>query len=181
MDESTGNKALTLHDDTWYITNGVLENFNGNGEKVVIIPPGVTEVDISAFLLEDEIETIIVSDTVKKLEYSSFDSLDSLKTLYLPDNGLQLCPGFICNCTSLKEIYLGENKLEFVTAAYEDDSEYTYLVTYAGDKSDVIVPDGYKEIGESAFRKNKNINSVALPQGITRVDSCAFKDCDNLS
>ena len=145
------NKGFTLNDDSWEIQDGLLINYNGE-DSVVIIPPGVTEIDVSAIMFEEAIETIIVPDTVKKIGYAAFDALPSLKTLYLPDNGAQLSNSFINGCTNLKEVYLGEQKLEFVTATDEDDKEFKHLVTYVGGKSDVVVPDGYRYIDDEIGR-----------------------------
>ena len=45
---------------------------------------------------------------------------------------------------------------------------------YGGDSSYVVVPDGVIAIGRDAFRYNRDIQTVILPEGCTRIESGAF-------
>ena len=54
------------------------------------------------------------------------------------------------------------------------------LTNYSGTKTDVVIPDTVKEIGEAAFKGNKTINSVVFPTGITKIGKQAFQNCLSL-
>lgn len=64
--------------------------------------------------------------------------------------------------------------------------EGTVLKKYNGDtwrnsdSSDVIVPSGITEIGESAFEKCKLMRSVEIPEGVETISEYAFYACENL-
>ena len=53
------------------------------------------------------------------------------------------------------------------------------LVKYKGKKEDVVIPDGVKEIGRSAF-SHKKITSVVMPDSVEIIGPEAFLYCDRL-
>ena len=95
-----------------------------------------------------------------------------------------------------RESYEKEQETNGVQYAQIERSadEYDYIVTdgkvtitkYHGAGGDVVVPDTIDgaqvvQIGSSAFRNLSNINSVALPEGITKIEEGAFANCTQLS
>ena len=70
----------------------------------------------------------------------------------------------------------------------EDDAgqEYAVITGYNGGASALAIPseiDGYevREIGYEAFRNNKYIKSVVIPDSVTMIQDRAFNDCTSLS
>lgn len=55
------------------------------------------------------------------------------------------------------------------------------LIKYTGSDPNVIIPDGIIEIGEEAFKSNKNLKTVVIPNGVTCVGVSAFENCENLT
>ena len=67
-----------------------------------------------------------------------------------------------------------------------DDDGNATITSYKGTASAVAVPstiDGYKvtKIGASAFKNNKNLYSVTMPNSVTEIGNYAFERCKNLS
>lgn len=54
------------------------------------------------------------------------------------------------------------------------------LVSYAGSKADVTVPNDIKVIGVEAFSCNSDMNTVKLPEGLTEIMRYGFVSCANL-
>ena len=54
------------------------------------------------------------------------------------------------------------------------------LKKYVGDEVNVIVPDEVKEIGTSAFKECKKIETIVLPDGLETIGGRAFLKCFNL-
>ncbi len=54
------------------------------------------------------------------------------------------------------------------------------LKKYYGSNETIIIPDGVTTIGTEAFRGKNTIKSVVIPFSVTRIDSYAFMDCENL-
>ena len=54
------------------------------------------------------------------------------------------------------------------------------VVGYKGTETDVIIPDGVKKIGDSAFKDCKSIETITLPDSVTSIGECAFAGCTSL-
>lgn len=53
------------------------------------------------------------------------------------------------------------------------------IVSYKGNKKNVVIPEGTTAIGYSAFY-NLDIESVVIPSTVTDIESIAFSNCENL-
>lgn len=54
------------------------------------------------------------------------------------------------------------------------------LLSYNGNKTDVVIPSTVIEIATDAFRDNDHIRSVTIPNSVKKINEYAFWDCDNL-
>ncbi len=70
-----------------------------------------------------------------------------------------------------------------IKEALLSDFEYegTILKKYIGKKTEVIIPEYFTEIGESAFEECTDLTSVIIPDSITAVGEYAFFNCHNLT
>ena len=147
-------------------------------------------------------ETDIVS--IQSSEESAAESGETDETIVSEDNEVAASADEECTITAEDE-----NKVQDEGESYEKEQEtngvqyaqiersadeYDYIVTdgkvtitkYHGAGGDVVVPDTIDgaqvvQIGSSAFRNLSNINSVALPEGITKIEEGAFANCTQLS
>lgn len=55
------------------------------------------------------------------------------------------------------------------------------LIKYQGSSGEVIIPEGAKEIGESAFQYDRNVTSIVMPESIIKIGESAFRFCSNLT
>ena len=65
------------------------------------------------------------------------------------------------------------------------DDNTIKITKYIGDSSEVVIPstiDGYNVsvIGDSAFSENNTVTSVVIPEGITKIEKCAFYSCTKM-
>lgn len=58
--------------------------------------------------------------------------------------------------------------------------ENSILKKYIGKEKDVVIPEGITAIGNGAFRKNNELNSVTIPDSVTSIGSQAFEECSSL-
>jgi len=56
-----------------------------------------------------------------------------------------------------------------------------FLIKYNGSTAEVVIPDGVKEIGESAFAQALTVERVVIPQGVKKIRKRAFVDCSYLT
>ena len=65
-----------------------------------------------------------------------------------------------------------------------ENSEFTVsngvLKRYCGTDTEVVIPEGITEIGNSAFRENATVTSVYIPDGVTKIGKGAFMNCASL-
>lgn len=54
------------------------------------------------------------------------------------------------------------------------------LVKYTGTNSDVVLPNGVKSIGRSAFYNNDAITEITITEGVAVIEKGAFEKCANL-
>ncbi len=75
---------------------------------------------------------------------------------------------------------IGESEEDFY-----DINSLGYITEYYGSESDVIVPDVIKDtvvkgIGINAFKGNRHIQNVVLPDSCKKINASAFRECSSL-
>ena len=55
------------------------------------------------------------------------------------------------------------------------------LKKYNGTDTEVVVPDGVKKIGMSAFENCSSLTGITLPESLKYIDWYAFQGCTNLT
>lgn len=78
-----------------------------------------------------------------------------------------------------------ENGLVYSWRTSSSDDCLITIIGYEGDNPDVVIPEYFhkhpvNEIGEEAFKDNKLIKSVTVPQTIGYINNRAFMNCENL-
>ena len=174
------------------------------GDAVDVIVPDaikgkpVQEISSFAFVPEDDLIHTACNDYKKHCS-------KRIKSIHLPDSILRLDLAFSC-CFELEKILIppkaeliGDNfhlcyELQEI-GVLDDHPQYTsrngILYSKDGKKllrcppghsrsmSDVFV--GVEEIGPNAFEFCKQLESIHVPNTVTRIESLAFANCHNLS
>ena len=60
------------------------------------------------------------------------------------------------------------------------DATKTTVVGYIGSETDIIIPQGVKEIGDKAFYYKMDIQSIDIPDTVERIGQNAFGGCEKL-
>ena len=87
------------------------------------------------------------------------------------------------------QVNIGNLTVVINDVTYELVDESWVVTGYTGTASSLVIPEtlpGYDDvyvtvIGESAFENNAILESIDLPDTITVIERCAFKNCSNLS
>jgi len=161
-------KKLTLSGDSFVITNGVLKQYKGK-EQDVIIPSGVIEIAAKAFQ-SAAIRSVTVPDGVEKIGTSAFSFCGQLLSITLPDSVTTIGKNVFSHCGSLVAVTLSKRLTEIPESAFEDCRT---LIT-------VIVPDNLMKIGNRAFFKCPQLKDFALPSALTEIGLKAFYGCKSL-
>ena len=54
------------------------------------------------------------------------------------------------------------------------------LISYSGDDTDLLIPEGVTQIANRAFFGNKRLRSVRIPDTVMKISSFAFAECEEL-
>lgn len=171
-----------------YETGGMeLYQYDGNGEKVVIVPDQingkpVTSIGAGCFSrgYSEEIEEIILPETIKTLDRNAFGDCSSLSRIVIPASVENIGEGIFSGCISLEQVqvasgnpyYCGEGGMLF-------NKNKTILLS-APAVAALNVPAGVTEIARNALNGNTNLKSIRL-NGVTTLREGAFARCENIT
>lgn len=99
--------------------------------------------------------------------------------------------GAFALCSSLSDVYLSDKVQRVGLGAFEHTPFYErltdefcivgdILIKYNGNKSDVVIPDGVRIIGDGVFAGRLSIESVSFPASIEYIGNSAFRSCAHL-
>ena len=145
----------------------------------------ITNISSSAFYGCRGLASVTIPDGVTNIGNSAFSGCNGLTSVTIPDSvtsigsyAFEYCSGLVCvNITDIAkwcEISFSNyasNPLYYAHNLYLNDS----LVT------DLAIPDGVTNIGNSAFSGCGALTSVTIPDGVTNIGKSAFSNCSGLT
>lgn len=148
--------------DDFVIEDGVLSAYKGTG-KHVVIPEGVTRMDIRVFADTPEIVSVKIPSTVSSI-YTFFKFAPNLTEILVdPAN-----PWF--------------SSVDGILFTKDEQGRLNELVACPCAKSGTCtVPEGVKGIGSRGFDSCEKLIAIRLPNSITQLGENAFADCTGLS
>ena len=165
LDKLAGLQVITVSEDNRVLSSDggclyskdktlllkVPDNIPG---PVLELPEHVTDISADAFGHNTGLEKLILSKGITKLDDSLFDK-----------------------CSKLKDVTLAEGA-DPTKLFYEIENGDT-LIHYRGKERRVVIPEGIKYIGCTAFL-NAPMEEVVFPKGLLAIESLAFCVCSNL-
>ncbi|GEM_PF-4552450 len=151
------------------IEEGELQGFAlGSSAEKLVIPDGVTSIANRAFCVNEELRQVVIPDTVVSIGNSAFD-----------------------HCTHLEEVRIPENLTKFGWHVFEGTPWSRQfqdgfvivngiLLSYTGQKKEVLFPGGIRHINQYALRGQKEIKRIILPEGVESIGEGAFSFCYRL-
>jgi len=126
----------------------------------------------------------VIPAKINNMEVTHIDcdfSGTSIKTLYIPDTVKTIDSGAFANCRNLENIFISDkNKNFIVTDSLILSGDGKRVISYYGNNSEVVIPDGVTEIDRQAFMF-ADIASVKLPDNLEIIGDDAFRHCSALS
>ena len=139
--------------------------------SVVSIPEGVEKIEHGAFINCKDMTHIAIPDTVNEICDFAFNNCVKLQEISLPDNIEHIQLYTFLNCKSLKKVKFPSNLKVINHSAFSDCDLQGKL----------IFPNSTRTIGDNAFKRNKNLLSLLLNDGLEHIASWAFSDCTSLT
>lgn len=187
-----GFMCCYLRDDYVYIYG-----YKGDKVKELVVPSTVEGYPVKSIVFSEEdrcgdscdlVEKVTVSEGIESI--AGFDLLKNLKEIYLPNSVTNIGMDTFSSCEKLSTIRLG-NKIEKIEASAFSGTEYVknhledgvvyynnYLIYSENDVKNIVVKDGTTLIADGAFSYKDKLESISLPDSITKMPS--FKECTHL-
>ena len=157
---------------------GVFYNQNSKIKGDIVIPEGVTVIEMSAFYNSDFIKNVILPQSLVQIDENAFMYCESLERIVIPesvtkvgDSAFRECKSLIYAKVPVSTIFLSHTILG-KKAFYKCES-LTTLVLYGNTT----------EIGEykiSNFIADSNITEIVIEAPVTLIDDKAFYNCKDL-
>lgn len=176
------NIIATVTEDT-LVLSGVGETYDGACPwsqelektkldiKSIVVEEGITYIGKSLFSHFENVKTITLPTSLDYIGTEAFSNCYSLENIEIPE-GVKIIEDFILNeCSGLKSISL-PSTLQTVPC----------LIDLAGESVEkVILNEGIKRIGDSAFQNMSNLKDIIIPKSVSSIGKYAFADCTSLT
>ncbi len=147
----------------------------GTSLQEIVIPNSVTKIDSRAFEYCSSLQQIVIPDSVKNMGYAGFGGCKQLSLITLPK--------VYKNISEVLFGYTGELIIKSVNSdySYEDglliNKKNKTLILYQSKSKKLVIPNGIKVIGESAFYDCQSLQEIVIPDSVRKIGPYAFKDC----
>jgi hypothetical protein len=151
--------------------------------KEIIMPVGVKEVGIQAFMSCRELESIHIPPTVISIKYRALEGCTNLKAFHISDLSAWCDLGLDTSFNGFPvdirwDMYLNGELLTEVKIPDGVTSVGNFICNKSITK--VIIPDGVTEIRDIAFNRCTNLTDISLPESLNIIGAAAFLLCTDL-
>ncbi len=165
--------------------------------KEITIPDSVETIWYGAFYKCTSLTEVELPLSITTLSYGVFQDCTNLENIIIPDTVTEIGSGILSGCKegvtitgfegSYAHNYAIDNNISFTSVTYSYLYYYDGMIAeYKGYSRILDVPtelDGYTMtmIGDSAYRNNRYIMDVNIPEGFDFIGSFAFAGCSNMT
>lgn len=136
------------------------------------LPRGIEEIGQFAFA-RSTVEKAVIPDGVKEIAYGAFYHCDGLREVTLPETIESVEPKAFTNTGWVEDFLTGGSVEAFLISG-------GVLIAYAGNETDVSIPDGVRVIAAEAFLGHAEIEALRLPDSLRVIGEAAFEGCTGL-
>lgn len=126
-----------------------------------------------------------VAYNVTSIGENAFSYCTSLTSVTIPESVKSIGNAAFYRCVALTSVYITDLASWFNIQFHED--EFSNPLTYAEhlyinnqEITDLVIPDGFTNIGARAFYGFRSLTSVFIPNSVTTINDFAFCNCSNL-
>ena len=165
--EIARKRADNLYNMKFVRSNGVLTQYNGSDETVVL-PDDVTAIGDGAFR-QSGIKSIVFPKNIKTIGKNAFANCAALQTVVIPHTVETIGTGAFRQCGNLVSVTVQTRIDELPDNIFQGCSKL----------KQVTLAEGIKKIGKS-FVGCDSLDSMIIPKSVVRIGDFAFSSCSNL-
>ena len=158
---------FNIIEETLFTTNGEKLIYYFGKKDVYIVPNGVKVICDSAFMNNQHIKTIIISESVEEIEAYSFAQCRELSKVQFKSDKTVIKRGAFCCCHKLVKINIPK-QLECI-----DDWTFENCDSLA----EVHLPQSLSKIGDGAFNNCLSLSKIMIPENVTYIGNNSFQNC----
>ena len=144
----------------------------------LIIPATVTEIEGSAFIGCEYLETVDIQANIETIPSWAFARCQKLESITIPASVTTIEACAFLNCSSLTDITIESDIYKVVNNAIYTVDEKT-LVVYPSARENVVIRETVTTIGAGAFAGSL-VESITIPATVTTIEREAFRECELL-
>ena len=157
----------------------IVSNTYENGKGVITFDGDVFRIGVYAFYNCDNLSSITIPYGVTEIGYCAFEGCTNLTKVknesthfgYIGQKPFNNCPNF--------KSFEGELVSEDGRCLVSEDGVLLTCITKG--LTEYTLPDNVKEVYQSAFQFQNDIQKLTIPEGVTTFGWCAFADSDSLT
>ena len=134
--------------------------------------------------IRDKIKTVVVTDGVTSLSAYAFRDCSVLEEITLPASIERIPYDTFLDCKKLAAINVNGSGSNFSSRdGVLFNSDFTVLALYPQGRpqTEYPVPDGVTAVGAGAFKQNRFLQRIFLPDSIAEIKDWAFEECEGLA
>ena len=159
----------------------------------IIIPNSVTEVGGGVFYHCRNLKSVVLSENMTSLpmgtnnrwgNYGFFEGCSALTSIEIPNSVTSIGRAAFMDCNGLKAVYISDLaawcNIDFDD--YHSNPLYYAENLYLNNKriTQLEIPEGVTKIKSFAFYNCDFLTHITIPSTLTHIDACAIADCDSL-
>lgn len=149
------------------------------------LPDGIKNIGKYAFSGCSKMVTVKIGNGLTAIEERTFSNCFVLEQINIPSSVTSIGKNAFSGCKSIQRVDI-ENTQSFLELVYNEkngrinqDAEAVGLYCNGNPVTDIVIPDGTTTV-EKWFANITTIESIVIPNSVTKVDFDAFKGCTNL-
>ncbi len=158
--------------------------FSSSGLTSITISEGVISIGDAVFSGSKSLTSITIPNSVTSIGDYAFSACSKLASISIGSGLTSIGSGAFNGCTALTKVIISDIaawcNISFYSLPH-NLAKHLYLENEENEITELIIPEGVTNIGNSAFKGCSSLTSVTIPNSVTSIGNDAFRNCSGLT